>query len=105
MSLKPPVERHQIQCSHRLGPKTDKQGARRTPPFVLRFRSEATRDKVLRARFQLKGHNEQHPGERIFLNKYLTAIRTKLACDASVLKKAGKVTDTWTTNGNILTKN
>ena len=34
----------------------------------------------------------------------LTGIRAKLAREARVLKKSGKIDDTWTFNGNVMIK-
>ena len=48
--------------------------------------------------------NAKHSDSRIFLNEDLTGIRAKLAREESVLKKSGKIDDTWTFNGNVIIK-
>ena len=52
-----PVRRDQIERSHRLGPKMDKNGKPHQRAVIIRFVSEKVRDDVCRARFQLKDHN------------------------------------------------
>ena len=52
----------------------------------------------------LKEYNAKHSDSRIFLNEDLTGIRAKLAREARVLKKSGKIDDTWTFNGNVMIK-
>ena len=94
-----------IERSHRVGPKLDKQGRRRVRPIVVRFAKERTRDVVYRARFRLKEVNAKRPLEKIFINEDLTSTRASLAAEARLIKKAGKIQDTWTYNGNILIKN
>ena len=95
-----------IERSHRVGPKLDKQGRRRVRPIIVRFAKERTRDGAYRARFRLKDFNAQRLlVERAFVNEDLTSTHASLAADARSLKKAGKIADTWTYNGNILIKN
>ena len=52
----------------------------------------------------LKEHIAKHNDSRIFLNEDLTGIRAKLAREARVLKKSGKIDYTWTFNGNVTIK-
>ena len=101
MAIKPQLQRHIIVKCHRLGPKVDRRGDQQTRPIIVKFSNESIRDDVLRARFVLKEHNAKHSDSRIFLNEYLTGIRAKLAREARVLKKSGKIDDTWTFNGNV----
>ena len=61
-----------VKRSHRVGPKLDQQDRVRSRPIIVRFKSENTRDAVLKARFRLKEHNEQHRDARIYINKDLT---------------------------------
>ena len=104
MAIKPQLQRHAIVKCHRLGPKVDRRGDQQTRPIIVKFTNESIRDDVLRARFVLKEHNAKHSDSRIFLNEDLTGIRAKLAREARVLKKSGKIDDTWTFNGNVMIK-
>ena len=68
MSFKPPLESSQLERSHRVGPKLHQQDRVRSRPIIVRFKSENTRDAVLKARFRLNEHNEQHCDARIYIN-------------------------------------
>ena len=72
MSFKPSLESSQLECSHRVGPKLDQQDRVRSRPIIVRFKSENTRDAVLKARFRLKEHNERRRDARIYINEDLT---------------------------------
>ena len=52
----------------------------------------------------LSEHKTKYSDSRIFLNEDLTGIRAKLAREARVLKKSGKIDDAWTFNGNAMIK-
>ena len=55
----------QLERSHRIGPKQDEKGAPRKRAIIVRFRSEAIRDEVFRARVNLKEHTrdaQRRPG-------------------------------------------
>ena len=93
MGMQPPVQRHQIERSHRLGRKG-----------VVRFVSERLRDDIYRRRTALKTHNADHRDRQIYINEDLTARRGKLAYDTRQLKKAHKISDCWTTYGKVMTK-
>ena len=104
MGMQPPVQRHQIERSHRLGRKGDGNGPHRPRTVVVRFTSERLRDDVYRARTVLKTHNAEHRDRQIFLNEDLTARRGKLAYDTRQLKKEHKISDCWTTYGKVMMK-
>ena len=73
-----PVRRDQIERSHRLGPKMDKNGKPHQRAIIIRFVSEKVRNDVYRARFQLKDHNAS-ARNKVFVNEDLTATRGALA--------------------------
>ena len=98
-----PVHRDQIERSHRLGPKMDKSGKPHQRAIIIQFASEKMRDDVYRARFQLKNHNAS-ACNKVFVNEDLTATRGALAYHTRQLKKAGHITDCWTTTGKVLIK-
>ena len=54
INVEPRVQNTDIERSHRVGPKLDKQERRRVRPIIVRFAKERTRDVVYRARFRLK---------------------------------------------------
>ena len=62
-----------------IGPKQDEKGAPRKRAVIVRFRSEAIRDEVFRARVNLKEHNRTHKDGQVFLNEDLTAKRAMFA--------------------------
>ena len=69
----------QLECTHSIGPKQDEQSCPRKRAVIVRFRSEAVRDEVFRARIDLKEHTRMHAHRQVFLNEDLTAKRAKLA--------------------------
>ena len=105
MRLDPPPMASDLERSHRLGPRLDRQGRPRVRPIIVRFTKERTRAFVYKSRFRLKDHNVQRPLERVFVNEDLTAARAALASKTRQLKKAGKILDTWTVNGKVMVKN
>ena len=104
LAVVPPLEIEDIERSHRLGPKTNKDGQPRTRPVIVRFRSERVRDTVYRARTKLKIHNNENRGNAIYINEDLTAFRASLAYLTRDLKKTKRINDCWTSQGNILIK-
>ena len=100
-----PVHKEQVERSHRLGPKMDKNGKPRHThrAIIVRFASEKVRDDVYRARFQLKDRNAS-ARNKVYVNEDLTATRGAIAYHARQLKKAGHITDCWTTAGKVLIK-
>ena len=110
MSMDPPIERHHIERSHRLGRKLDHQDGRRDGAharprqrvIIVRFATERLRDEVFWARMNLKDHNKEHRDNQICLNDDLTARRAKLSFDARQLKKDKKIADTWTSYGKVM---
>ena len=59
-----------LERSHRLGPKKDENGRPRKRAIIVRFRSEATRDEVFKARAQLKrALNSIDKDKAIFINE------------------------------------
>ena len=89
------IRPEQIERSHRLGGKTDRNGKARQRAIIVRFGSEHTRDVVYRARFMLKSKT----GPKVFVNEDLTSTRAALAFQTRQLKKKGKVMDCWTAAG------
>ena len=98
MRLDRPMVTADLERSHRLGPKMDRQEVRRVRHFIVRFANERVRDVVYKARFRLKHHNAQRPLERVFINEDLTSIRAALAAEARKLRKEDRISDTWTVN-------
>ena len=91
MCLMPPIALAHIQGSHRLGPKTDREGRPRTRAVIVRFRTERIRDTVCWARTVLKHHNKQHSDAQLYLNEDLTARRASLAFETRKLKQLKKI--------------
>ena len=104
MGMKPPVERHQLERSHRLGRKNDGPGRPCTRSIIVRFAKEKIRDDVYRACTRLKVHNQEHKDQQIFVNEDLTSRRSKLAYETRQMKSSKKITDCWTYNGKVMVK-
>ena len=107
MGLTPPLALTDIERSHRLGPKTDREGRPRTRAVIVRFRTERIRDTVYRARTVLKHHNKEHSDAQqpqLYLNEDLTARRASLAFETRKLKQLKKISDCWTANGKVFVK-
>ena len=93
-----------LERSHRLGPKKDENGRPRKRAIIVRFRSEATRDEVFKARAQLKRHNSIDKDKAIFINEDLTTKRASLAYKTRLLKREKTIADCWTYSGRVLIK-
>ena len=98
------IGENQLDRSHRVGPKENKQGQPRERTMIVRFRSEAIRDSVFRARRQLKVHNLQNLGKAIYINEDPTAKRSELAYETRQLKRKKTVMDCVTFAGKVLIK-
>ena len=104
LNVHPPMQIDHLERSHRLGPKVGGDGQPRQRPIIARFRSERLRDAVYRSRFNLKTYNDTHRECKIFINEDLTARRAALARNTRSLKKERKLSDCWTTGGNVMVK-
>ena len=93
-----------LERSHRLGPKKDEQGRPRKRAMIVRFRSEAVRDEVFRARTRLKEYNRQFKDNQIHVNEDLTAKRAMLAYRTRQLKRQKQIADCWTYACRVLIK-
>ena len=72
--------------------------------MIVRFRSEAVRDEVFRARTRLKEYNRQFQDNQIHVNEDLTAKRAMLAYRTRQLKRQKQIADCWTYAGRVLIK-
>ena len=104
LEMTPPLEIDDLERSHRLGRRVDKDGHPRTRAIIVRFQSKHLRDEVLRTRTKLKTHNTQRKDEHIFSNDDLKPRRAKLSFEARALKRAKKITDCWTAYGKVMVK-
>ena len=86
-----PVSRYQLERSHRLGPKVDRNGKARHRNSIIKFNRYNVRNK--------DGHR------RVFVSEYTTATRGVLAYRTTTLKNEGRITDCWTVAGKIMVKN
>ena len=93
-----PVSRDQVERSHRLGPKVGRNGKARQGNTIIRFNRESVRDRVNKARFNLKTRNKDGH-RRVFVNEDLTATHGALAYRTRTLKKEGRIMDCWTVAG------
>ena len=68
LGMTPPLQLDNLERSHRLGRRIDKDGRPRTHAIIVRFQSERLHDEVYRARTKLKMHNKERKDEQIFIN-------------------------------------
>lgn len=102
MKLVPPLERDDIARSHRSGDKDKAQDGRRA--ILARFATYRIRDRVIRARRNLKTYNIKAKREdrpRVFINEDLTKQRMDILYQARQFKKQDKIKDTWSWDGII----
>ena len=104
LGMTPPLEIDDLERSHRLGRRLDKDGRPRTRAIIVRFQSERLRDEVFRARTKLKTYNRERQQQHIFINDDLTPRRAKLSFDARALKRSKKIADCWTAYGKVMVK-
>ena len=102
MKVEPQVEPRDKAVSHRVG----KSAARRPRQILVKFATRNVRERVFKARTELKNVNEKEETKEkhIYVNEDLTRFRAGLAKDARSLKHNGNISDTWTMYGNILVK-
>ena len=100
--LEPQLTVKDISVSHRL-PKRRNAPGDEPHPIIARFMSRADRDRVIKARKNLKEYNKSQ-NTKIYINKDLTATRAKLFAIARSLQKKGHIMETWTYNGSIKVK-
>ena len=81
----------------------DRNGKARQRNIIIKFNRESVRDRVYKARFNLKTRNKDGH-RRIFVNEDLTATRGALAYRTRTLKKEGRIMDCWTVAGKIMVK-
>ena len=98
MSVEPPLQREDIARSHRSGDKAKAKSGRRA--ILVRFATYRVRDRVIRARRNLKRVNERQE-EKLFVNEDLTKYRNNLLYQARNLKKDKRIKDVWTWDGII----
>ncbi len=85
-----------ISRSHRVGPKRPGQPR----PVLVKFSTYRARERVYRARSQLK-----NTLNNTYINEDLTKKRGSLAYSARQLKKSRQVQDTWTYDCRVFVKN
>ena len=102
MKVEPQVEPRDIAISHRVG----KSAAGRPRHILVKFATRNVRERVFKARIQLKNVNkkEETKEKHIYVNEDLTRFRAGLAKDARSLKNNGNISDTWTMYGKMLVK-
>ena len=61
------LNENQLERSHRVGPKENKQRQPRERPIIVRFRIDTSRDSVFCAESELKIHSLQNRGNAIFI--------------------------------------
>ena len=67
--------------------------------IIVQFTNYSSKKKVIKSGKELR---TKHP--KVFINEDLTRLRSQLLYQARKLKKAGKITDTWSFDGKILVK-
>lgn len=85
----------EISSAHRIR-KGDKDTTR---PVIVRFVCTKTRDKIMRAKKQLKS-----AGNRIYISEHLTFAASKCFYEARKLVREKKIESAWTMNGQVYFK-
>ena len=99
LKVEPPLHRDDISISHRL--KKPRTARRDEPaPIIVRFLRRTDRNRVIRERKKLKGHN-QDEDTRIYVNEDLTTRRAQLFAKVRALQKKRHFKQTWTYNGSV----
>ena len=98
MKVQPKIEPKDIAVSHRVG----KSGQGKTRQIIVKFATRNIRERVFKARKELKNENEDKPN--IYINEDFTKFRAGLAKEARSLNKAEKIADSWTIYGKIFVK-
>ena len=98
------ITKHALGRSHRVGP----EGGTTPRPIIAKFVGHNHKVELMKHKKNLrelgpKGADGK-PLNPIYINEDLTKTRVKWAQRARALKKAGKVSDTWTRDGIIFLK-
>ena len=98
MKMQPALSLGEISRSHRAGEKKPNG----TRSILVKFASYSSRDRVIRSRKLLKGHNrDPNCTSPCFVAEDLTKKRANLAYQARQLKKDRLIKDTWSWDGRI----
>ena len=102
MELDPPLQPGDIEVSHRLPkPRNSKPGQPRQ--IIVRFRSKATRYRLISNRKNLREYNNENDC-KIYINDDLTSTRARLFSTVRSLQKKRLFDQVWTYNGNVKVK-
>ena len=91
------VQPSDIDRIHRIG---RKDNASRHRPLIVKFATYRARNRVFRAKAQLKDSETRS----VFINEDLTRTRSELFYKARRMKKSKQIMDCWTFDGKILVK-
>ena len=102
LKVQPRLTTKDISVSHRL--QKPRSAAPEDPaPVIVRFVSRSDRDRVIKARSNLRNHNEQNE-TKFYINEDLTTIRARLFATVRSLQKKKLFLQAWTYNGNVKVK-
>ena len=114
MKLNPPLQLEEIEVSHRTGktvpPAATQPQTPRPRAILVRFLSRRTKAHVMASKKKLKGMARSEGGgsddfpDPVYISDDLTQRRAKLALKARILKRQGKIQDTWVYDCRILVK-
>ena len=91
-----------LEVSHRLPkPRNSKPGQPRQ--IIVRFRSKATRYRLISNRKNLREYNNENDC-KIYINEDLTSTRARLFSTVRSLQKKRLFDQVWTYNGNVKVK-
>ena len=94
LRLNPPLLPSDIDRAHRIGRRTTDARPRL---FLIKFATYQQRLRVMKSRSLLKGTS-------MYVNEDLTSLRSKLMFKVRAAKRAGKLTDCWSSDGRIFAK-
>lgn len=99
MKVSPEIKVDDIDRIHRVGPKKTNHQRQ----VIVKFATYRARQRVFEAKRNLREANAGR-STNMFWNEDLTKKRTTLLWQARQQKKAGKIKDCWSYDGNILVK-
>lgn len=93
-----PIDETDIDACHRVGKLAPNN--RHPRGIIVKFVRRQTKYDILKFKKNLKDDN----GDQVYAVEDLTKHRVQLAYECRLLKKNGRIKDTWIANGNVIVK-
>lgn len=99
LAIQPQLNISDICRVHRVGRQNSNADHQKPRPILLKLATHQCKERIYKNRFALK-----RSSKNIFINEDLTKKRAELARKARLLRRDGKIKDTWTYDGNVMMK-